>query len=131
MIWGVLGFGSLAISIIAGAFIRALSAEKARGEADKRAAVLDANNTILQRDKADLADQLKLATERGDRLDDAFAKMLDEVASGASVGAYQRLLKIIAATKAARGGGSAPAVPAPTAAVHGPGSELLDPNGDD
>jgi hypothetical protein len=113
--FGFLGIFAVAIGGVLALAFKALSAEKRAGEQKARADSGDVNMTSLAAMLADMTNRHREEKERGDKLDDVVAKLLVEMASGPSVGAFDRLRTIIAAAKTADRDGQG-VVSAPTSA---------------
>lgn len=95
------GFGLASFAGVLSLTWTALRDRSARGEAEKRAAVLDANHTVLAKQNAELAAILKDTQERLNAME---SMVLDAAASAPVSGAYVRLLSLIKAARAPAGG---------------------------
>lgn len=101
------------------------SAEKRAAEQNGRAQVLDVNLTSLAAQLADVTNKAREEEERGDRLDDLFAKVLVR-AAGPVRGSYDELLQEVRDYYAKRGDGSTEVHQPASAGTAGP-DELLKP----
>lgn len=114
--------------------LRALSEADGRRDAEKRAAeqkgrgdLLDCNLTSLAAQLADITVLHREEKERADRLADAHAKMVAQIAQRGSAGSYNFLLSLIAEAQTAPGGEGPRSLPQPASTDAGLGTELLRP----
>lgn len=106
--------------------LKALASERRAGEQKARADALDINLTGLAAQLADTNSLRLQEKQRADRLDDAYAQLLSEMAARGATGSYAVLLQIIAAAKA-NGGDGARGVHSPIGTDGGADTRLLKP----
>jgi hypothetical protein len=111
------------------AFLNALSQAKGRREEAVGRAKAEALATALSTQLTDSINREQEQKQRADRLDDAYAKMLADIAAMPATGAFSRLLAIVSAAKAHGSEGPRELSP-PSGADARPDSGLLDPFAD-
>lgn len=122
-----LSFAALSLAAIVALAWRALSEQKARGQAETRAAELGINLTDMTAAYSDVTKKHEEQKNRADRLSKAYANLLSEVARRNSAGSYQWLLRLIAEAQADATGDHPGSVPAPGGANAGLDTRLLKP----